>query len=155
MGKVSAGLLMWKKVDGIVKVLLVHPGGPYWKGKEEGCWDIPKGEVANGEEIFEAAKREFKEETGINPPKEKNRYLFLGKIKRKDGKEVNIWAFEGEWDGTLICSSFVEMEYPFGSKKIIKFPEVDKAGFFYLEEAKKRAFPSLNYFLSELEKGIS
>jgi len=151
MAKISAGLLMYKRTNGVLKVLIAHPGGPFWKGKDIDSWDIPKGEVNEGEELLEAAKREFREETGIEP---KGNFIELGSIKRKDGKVVHIWAFEGDWNGLLMVSNHVSMEFPKGSGKIIKFPEMDKADFFTIEEARKRLYPSIKVFLDRLEEKL-
>lgn len=137
--------------EGKLRVLIGHPGGPFWKGKDIDSWDIPKGQVNEGEDLLEAAKREFREEIGLDA---KGEFIDLGEIKRKDGKIVHIWAFEGEWDGLLMGSSYVEMEYPKGTGKMIKFPEVDRVDFFRIEEARKRLFPSIKVFLDRLEEKL-
>lgn len=152
--KVSAGLAMYKIVEGELKVFLVHPGGPFWRGKEEHAWSIPKGEVDgkdNGE-LFSTAKREFWEETGIHPPKEKSKYLDLGSVDLAH-KKVHAWAFEGDWNGLLMCQTFVEMVIPHTGKKI-KFAEIDKAGFFSVEEVKKKINKNQYLFVERLEKLI-
>ena len=120
-----------------LRVFLVHPGGPFWKDKDIGAWSIPKGEIneENDGNLLETAKREFREETGIMSPEEKGRYSYLGKIKQKSGKIVHAWAFEGDWHGLLMCQSFVEIDFQGKSAKV---PEVDKAGFFSIEEAEKK-----------------
>ena len=135
--KESSGLLMYKIVDGKLNVFLVHPGGPFWKDKDKGAWSIPKGEADDFDEgsLFATAIREFEEETGIFCPKEKQKYFDLGNIKQKSSKIVHAWAFEGDWTGLLICKSFVEMD--FHGKKL-KFPEVDRAGFFNIDKAKEK-----------------
>ncbi len=153
--KVSAGLLLWKKSEKVVKVFLVHPGGPFWAGKDEHAWDIPKGEVKEGEDLLGAAIREIKEETGIDvSSRKKEEFVSLGNIKRKDGKEINIWAIEGDWSGLLVCKSWVEMEWPPRSGRKIRFAEVDKAGFFSLERARKMVYPSLVPFLERWREKI-
>ena len=158
MLRVSSGILLWKKTEKEVKVFLVHPGGPFWVGKDEKAWDIPKGEVEEGEDLWSAALRELKEETGIDvSSRKKEEFISLGNIKRKDGKEVNIWAIKWDWSGLLMCRSWVEMEWPERSGKKIRFPEVDKAGFFMIQEARKKIYLSLTVFLERLEdklKGI-
>ena len=151
MVKTSAGILIYKEINGKIKVFLVHPGGPFWKGKDENAWDFPKGEVDEGEEIFNAALRELKEETGIDFfHKNKEDFFSLGKIVRKDGKIINIFTIEGDWSGILMGSAYVEIVDSKTNKKI-RFPEIDKAGFFYIEEARKKVFLSLNEFLDRLE----
>lgn len=155
MGKISAGLLMYKIKEGKLKVFIGHHGGPFYKNKDEGSWDFPKGEVEEREDLFETAKREFKEETGISPPENKEKYIYLESIKRKDGKTIHIWAFEGDWTGLLLGTSFVKMEYSLKSGKFIKFPEIDKADFFSIESARKKVWPSLLPFLDRLEEKIN
>jgi predicted NUDIX family NTP pyrophosphohydrolase len=151
MPKISAGLLMYRIKKGFLEVFLVHPGGPFWKNKEEGAWSIPKGEVQKNENFLDAAKREFFEETGIKP---EGNFLELGSTKQKSGKIVYAWAFEGDFSDFLLRSNIIEIEYPPKSGKKIKIPEVDKAEFFSLEEAKKKIIPSQIKFLEELEERI-
>src|SRR5882672_9571558 len=107
MAKTSAGLLMHRTRDGQLQVLLVHPGGPLWKNKDEGVWTIPKGEVAPGEEEIAAAIREFQEETSIVP---RGPFEQLGHIKQKSGKVVHAWAFEGDCDPAKVTSNSFTME---------------------------------------------
>ena len=157
MKKTSAGIVLWKKDgDGKLRVFLVHPGGPYWEGKEERSWDFPKGEMQEGEEdLLMAAIREMKEETGIDVSgRKKEEVVSLGSVKRKDGKEIYLWALEGDWTGLLMCASFVELEYPSRSGKKIRFPEVNKAGFFTIEQARKKVYASLEAFLRRLEEHL-
>ena len=111
---------MYKVIDGTLKVFIGHPGGPFWKGKDEGAWSIPKGEIEEGEsDLLKVAIREMKEETGINAPENSDNYLCLDSVVQKSGKRVYAWAFEGDWSGLLMGSSYVEMEYHGGK---IKFP---------------------------------
>ena len=131
--KESAGLIMYNILDNVPYFFLVHPAGPFWKNKEIGAWSIPKGEIEDGEKILEVAKREFIEETGIIPSEP---YIELGYIKQKGGKTVYAWAFKGEYNGKLNCTSLVEMEWPRNSGKFIKFPEVDKGEMYTRENAK-------------------
>ena len=153
--KTSAGLLMYKFNDNKLKVFLVHPGGPFWKNKDNGSWSIPKGEIDDDnlskENIFENAKRELKEETGIEAPKEDDKYVYLDTVRQKSGKIVHAWAFQGDWIGLLMCHSYVEIEYPYKSGKIIKIPEVDKADFFSIEKAKEKINPAQREFINRLE----
>lgn len=152
--KVSAGLLMYKFNNDKLKVFLVHPGGPFWRGKEENAWSIPKGEVDakdNGN-LLGTAKREFFEETGIKPPRENEKYLELGSVDLAH-KKVYAWAFEGDWSGLLMCQTFVEMIIPQTGKKI-KFQEIDKAGFFSAEETKKKINKNQFELIERLEKRL-
>ncbi|GIU68153.1 MAG: NTP pyrophosphohydrolase [Candidatus Pacearchaeota archaeon] len=151
MPKISAGLLMYRTKK-TLEVFLVHPGGPFWKNKDEGAWSIPKGEVEKNESFLEAAKREFFEETGIKP---KEPFLELGSIKQKSGKVVYACAFKGDFSGFLTRQNMIEIEYPPKSGKKIKIPEVDKASFFTLEEAKKKIIPSQVLFLDRLREVLS
>jgi predicted NUDIX family NTP pyrophosphohydrolase len=130
----SAGLVMYRWIRGEWEYFLAHPGGPYSRSKDEGHWTIPKGEPQGQEPLLEVAKREFKEETGIEP---QGPYVELGCIQQKGGKWVYAWAFEGECHGP-ICSNTYQMEWPPGSGKMCAFPEVDRAAFFPLSEARKR-----------------
>ena len=151
--RISAGILIYQKMQEKLKFFLVHPGGPYWKDKNDGTWSIPKGEAENGESnLLEVAKRELKEETGIIPPNEEEKYIFLGEIKQKSGKVVHAWAFEGDWTGLLMCKSFAKIEWPYKSGKFVSFPEVDKAGFFEFESAKRKINSAQAEFLERLEK---
>lgn len=139
--KHSAGFLIYKFYKDKMKVFLVHPGGPYWKNKDEGAWSIPKGEVDDGDlseqNLLAVAKRELKEETGVVFP-EGTPLISLGKIIQRNDKTVHAWAYEGDWSGLLICSSSVVVEWPAQSGKTLKVPEVDRAGFFPISEAKKK-----------------
>lgn len=148
----SAGLLMYKLKNGEINVFLVHPGGPFWKNKDEGAWSIPKGELNDNEDALSAAMRETFEETGIKAPDEKEKYIYLGFTKTKSGKVIHAWAFEGDWNGELACTTYVERDDPKRGK--LKFPEVDKAAFFPLAEAKKKIHPSQLVFLEQLEKKL-
>lgn len=140
---------MYKFHQGFLKVFLVHPGGPFFKDKDLGWWSIPKGEVEEGENLLQTAIREIEEETGIIP---KGPYIELGQIKQKAGKIVNCWAFEGDWSGLLICKSWVSL--PARNGAYIKFPEVDKAGFFLVEEAKKKINQAQKELIERLESKL-
>lgn len=145
--RVSAGLLMYRKTPRGVEVLLVHPGGPFWRNKDQGAWTIPKGEVEEGEDLLAAARREFEEETGIRA---REPFLPLESVKQKGGKTVYAWAFEGDCDPEAIRSNQFQMEWPKGSGKLQSFPEIDRAAFFRLDEAKLRINPAQASFLDEL-----
>ncbi|MDO8508128.1 MAG: NUDIX domain-containing protein [Nanoarchaeota archaeon] len=149
MPKISSGLLMYKFANSELKVFLVHPGGPFWKNKDEGAWSVPKGEVEENEDFLDTAKREFSEEVGFIP--ESDNFIPLGEVVQKSGKIVHCWAFQGDWSGLLMTSSFVTIEYPVKSGKFIKIPEIDKAQFFPIQEARKKINPSQKNFLDRLE----
>ena len=154
MPKTSAGLLMYKIKENQLYVFLVHPGGPFWKNRDSGSWSIPKGEADNGEisekDLLEVAKREMKEETGIEVKSDTN-FTYLDSVQQKSGKMVHAWAFEGNWHGLLMCSSFVEIEYPYKSGKKIKIPEVDKADFFKIVKAKEKVNSAQIKLIERLE----
>ncbi|HLC54289.1 MAG TPA: NUDIX domain-containing protein [Candidatus Nanoarchaeia archaeon] len=148
--KTSAGLLMYRFKNKALEVFIVHPGGPFWKNKDDGAWSIPKGEVNDDEkeDLLKTAKREFNEETGIEASSES--FVPLGNVTLKSGKCVHAWAFKGDWSGVLMCQSFVEIEYPPRSGKFKKFPEVDKASFFSPEIAKKKINPAQSLLIDRL-----
>jgi predicted NUDIX family NTP pyrophosphohydrolase len=154
MPKISAGLLMYhprgESMDSI-EVLLVHPGGPYWKNKDDGAWTIPKGEVDPGEELLEAAIREFSEETGLTPD---GPFGTLGAVKHKSGKTVHVWAFPGDCDPGQIRSNTFELEWPPKSGRKQEFPEVDRAAFFELAAARHKILPAEQPLLDRLEEMV-
>ena len=137
--KHSAGLLMYRRRDGEIEVLLAHPGGPFWAHRDEGAWSIPKGLIEAGEAPLAAAVREFEEETGVCPS---GPYLELPEIEQKNRKIVHAWAFEGDCDTTQVTSNTFTMEFPRGSGKMAEFPEIDRAEFFAPDEAKRRINPA-------------
>lgn len=146
--KVSAGLLMYRVKNQQPEVFLVHPGGPFWSKKDAGAWSTPKGEVKEGESLLETAQREFAEETGLTP---KGPYLDLGSTRLKSGKIVHSWAFEGDWNGMLMSIATISIEWPPKSGKFKEFPEVDKAAFFSLEQAKIKIHEAQRVFLTNFE----
>ncbi len=135
MPKISSGLLMYRRRDGRLQVLLVHLGGPFWKNKDEGAWSIPKGEVDANEDLLLCARREFEEELGVAPA---GNFVELTPIKQKGGKIVHAWCFEGDLDASSIRSNTFTMEWPPKSGKTTSFPEVDRAEWFDLETARKK-----------------
>lgn len=143
----SAGLLLYKETDAFLEVFLVHPGGPFWKGKDAGAWSIPKGEFTEGEEALEAAKREFKEETGQAVCGD---FIPLETVQQKGGKLVFAWAVKGEVDAENLVSNTFKMEYPYKSGKWITVPEVDKAAWFGVEEAMQKINPAQAALLHDL-----
>jgi predicted NUDIX family NTP pyrophosphohydrolase len=130
-----------------LQVFLAHPGGPFWARKDGGAWTIPKGEIGDGEDPFEAAKREFAEETGLTLEGE---FAALTPIRQKAGKTVLAWAIEGDCDADAIKSNPFSMEWPPKSGKLAEFPEVDRAGWFTIEEARAKILASQAPFLDEL-----
>ena len=146
--KVSAGLLMYKIENKELKVLLIHPGGPLFVNKDKGYWGIPKGCINPGEKIFDAAIREFQEETGITVNKNNN-FIELGTIIKKSGKTIHAWAFQGDFNGK-ITSNLFKMEWPPKSGKIREFPEVDKGEFFTIEQTKEKMHPPQWDFVERL-----
>jgi predicted NUDIX family NTP pyrophosphohydrolase len=145
--KRSAGILLYKLVDGEPRVLLVHPGGPYWAHKDAGAWTIPKGECEKSEELLAAAIREFGEETGMQPEGE---FQPLGEIVQKSGKVVTAWACAGDFDTGKLASNFCEIEWPRRSGKRLSIPEVDRAEWFALDEAQAKMNPAQTPFLGRL-----
>ncbi len=133
-------------------VLLVHPGGPFWKNKDAGAWSIPKGEYDDAEEPLAAAKREFAEELGALPAGE---VTPLGEIRQKAGKVVTAFALEGEFDcATFKCNSF-EIEWPPNSGKRASFPEIDQAQWFSLDEARRKINPAQAELIDRLEAALA
>jgi predicted NUDIX family NTP pyrophosphohydrolase len=147
MVKKSAGLLMFRRRSTGAEVFLVHPGGPFWTRKDEGAWSIPKGEYDPGEDPFEAARREFQEETGFAVDGE---FLPLAPRKQPSGKIISAWALEGDCDASAIRSNKFSMEWPPRSGKQQEFPEVDRAGWFPIPVAKEKILKGQMPFLDEL-----
>lgn len=147
MPRQSAGLLLYRRGDGQLEVLLVHPGGPFWKNKDEGAWSIPKGEIEPGEDLLEAACREFAEETGGRP---EGPFTPLEPIRQKGGKVVHAWGVEGDFDPAGLTSNTFEVEWPPRSGRRQRFPEVDAAAFFAPDEARRRINPGQAPLLDEL-----
>lgn len=151
MAKISAGLLMYRKRQGSLEVLLVHLGGPFWKKKDRGAWFVPKGELNPGEDELVAAKREFQEETGITPTGD---FLSLGAVKHNSGKKVLAWAFSGDCDPAAIRSNTFQMEWPPKSGRFADFPEIDRAEFFTVDAAREKMHPAEFEFLARLEQHL-
>jgi len=147
MATVSAGLLMYRVRDGQVEVLLVHPGGPFWAKKDAGAWSLPKGEVRAGEELLDAARREFEEETGLRPA---GAFRALTPVKQRAGKVVHAWAFEGDADPGALRSERFSLEWPPRSGQRQEFPEVDRAGWFAPAVAREKIVPAQRTLIDEL-----
>lgn len=149
-GRLSAGLLLFRRGANSLEILLVHPGGPFFKHKDDGHWTIPKGEINEQDDPLATALREFKEETGfaLDPG---TRTIELGSIRQKGGKVVHAWAMEGDWPaGHRLESNLFEMEWPPKSGKLHKFPEVDRAEFFDIPTAMRKINPAQVPFLERL-----
>lgn len=152
MAKRSAGLLMYRHRGGALELFLVHPGGPYFRRKDAGIWSIPKGEYTREEDAFDAARREFHEETGFRADGE---FLPLGDIRQRGGKRVTAWAFEGDGDAASIRSNSYQIEWPPRSGRQREFPEVDRAGWFSPEEARRRIIPSQAELIDRLMEQLA
>jgi predicted NUDIX family NTP pyrophosphohydrolase len=147
MPRQSAGLLMYRWREQRLEVLLVHPGGPFWANKDLGAWSIPKGEYLDGEAALDAARREFQEETGWTAEGE---FLSLGDVQQSGHKRVSAWAFEGAGDPELVRSNHCEIEWPPRSGRRMQIPEIDRAAWFSLEEARERILQGQRPFLDRL-----
>ncbi len=149
MPKTSAGLLVYRRKAEFPEVLLVHPGGPFWRKRDDGAWSIPKGEYGAGEDAQAAAFREFAEELGVTPPSASPHPL--GEVVQAGGKHVVAFAVEGDFDVRTIQSNSFEMEWPPGSGRRESFPEVDRADWFNLNAAKQKIIPGQQPLLERLE----
>jgi predicted NUDIX family NTP pyrophosphohydrolase len=145
----SAGILLYRDRDGGPEVLLVHPGGPMWARRDAGAWSIPKGEYGPGEDPLIAARREFAEELGSPPPD--GPAAELGEVRQKSGKRVRAWAIAGDLDASAITSNTCQVQWPPRSGRMIEVPEVDRAEWFSLEEARERINPAQVALLERLE----
>src|SRR2546429_4137948 len=150
--KKSAGLLLYRKTNRGLEVLLVHPGGPFWAKKDNGAWSIPKGEYSESEAPLAAAKREFVEELGLDVPEIEWEELDAVKYS---GKEVTVWAGEGDLDLTGFKSGTFEMEWPPKSGRKTEFVEVDRVEWFGLDEAKEKIVAGQREFLDRLSDFVT
>ena len=145
----SGGILLYRKRDGVIEVLLAHMGGPIWGKKDNGAWSIPKGETNEGEDIFAAAQREFTEETGLVA---QGNFIKLGSVVSASGKHIHVWAVVGDCNYATLTSNTFTMEWPPHSGQQQEFPENDRYGFFTLIAAREKIQPSQIPFLERLEK---
>lgn len=151
MPTISSGLLIYKLTDNAVRVLLVHPGGPFWEKKDLGAWSIPKGEVEPGEDPLAAAYRELEEETGFAVTGEASP---LGQIRQSGRKTVRAWSILSDVDLSAFRSNAFKLEWPRGSNTFRSFPEVDKVAWFDIGEAHRRIHPKQREFLDALESKL-
>jgi predicted NUDIX family NTP pyrophosphohydrolase len=152
MDKKSAGILLYRFTNKIIEFFLVHPGGPFFINKDAGSWSIPKGEFSETENPFDAAIREFKEETGIDLIGEAEE---LSSIKQKSGKQVFAWAIEGNLDPQKISSNSFTLEWPPKSGKFRDYPEIDKGEWFNYHVARQKINPAQTLFIDELIKKLN
>jgi predicted NUDIX family NTP pyrophosphohydrolase len=152
MPKRSAGILLYRRPNGEPEVLLVHPGGPYWEKKDLGVWSIPKGEYDDAEDPRACALREFEEELGARPPE--GELAALGTAKQSGGKVVTAWAVEGDLDPAGARSNTFTLEWPPRSGVMREFPEVDRADWFTLDDARRRINPAQAVFLERLREEL-
>lgn len=148
----SAGLLMYRRREGALEVLLVHPGGPFFARRDEGVWGVPKGLVDRGEDDLTAARREFTEETSFRAGP--GPFADLGEVVQKSGKVVHAFAFEGDADPARLASNTFELEWPPKSGRRQEFPEVDRAGWLDLDAARRRIVPAQAAFLDRLVREL-
>jgi predicted NUDIX family NTP pyrophosphohydrolase len=144
----SAALLLYRRRDGALEVLLAHPGGPLWAKRDAGAWSVPKGEIEPGEEPLAVARREFEEETGQRAPD--GDLVELGEVRQKSGKLVVAWAAQGDLDPSIAKSNTFPLEWPPGSGNWIDVPEVDRVAWFGLDEARQRLNPAQVAFVDRL-----
>jgi len=151
MAKRSAGILMFRRRGADIEVLLMHPGGPFWAKKDDGAWSIVKGEFLQGEDALAVAKREFEEETGARPQGE---FLPLGDVVQAGRKIVTAWALEGDFEPATLVSNRFELEWPPKSGRKASFPEVDRAQWFSLTDAREKILPAQRELISRLMQAI-
>ena len=147
MPKQAAGILLYRRGPAGLEVLLAHPGGPLWARKDHGSWTLPKGQFTDDELPLDAAKREFEEEMGSKPG---GSFVPLGTLKQPSGKVIHAWASEADFDVTTVTSNLFSMEWPPRSGKMGQFPEVDRAGWFSIAEARIKILKGQQPFLDRL-----
>ena len=148
MSKCSAGILLFRGRGPAIRLLLVHPGGPFWAKKDLGAWSIPKGEHGEGEDALAVARREFEEELGAQAPA--GDAIELGKLVQPSRKVITAFAMEGDLDPSRLKSNLFEMEWPPKSGRLQSFPEVDRAAWFPVEEARDKLLPGQRPFIDHL-----
>ena len=144
-------MLFRRDAAGGLALFLAHPGGPFWRGRDAGAWTIPKGVVQPGESLLDAACREFREETGVEP---RPPYLPLGHVRQRAGKRVHAWAWEGDADPDAATSNTTRSEWPRGSGRWLTYPEVDRYGWFAPDAAREKLNPAQAAFVARLESAL-
>ena len=147
---VSAGLLLFRRTSRTpegFEVFLAHPGGPFWRDRDEGAWTLPKGAVDEGEMLLAAAQREFEEETGVRP---RPPFIPLGEIRQRAGKRVHAWAWEGDADPAHATSNVMRLEHPRGSGRFLSFPEIDRCAWFDPATARHKLLAAQTPFIDRL-----
>jgi predicted NUDIX family NTP pyrophosphohydrolase len=152
MPKLSAGLLLYRVVDGVVEVLIGHPGGPFWAKKDDGAWSIPKGEYVEGEDPWAAARREFEEELGKKPPEGPR--IDLAPLKQPSGKVITAFAVRGDLDLEGTFSNTFALEWPKGSGNVREYPEIDRVGWFPVTEARSKLLTGQRPLLDGLMEAV-
>jgi len=147
----SAGILLYRRTDRGLELLLAHPGGPFWAQRDAGAWSIPKGLVDEDEDPLAAARRELAEETGLQPA---GPFLPLGEVRQKAGKQVVAWACEGDADPSTFSSNVVRAEWPSGSGRWITFPEIDRCAWFDPATARVKLNPAQAELVDRLEAAL-
>ena len=150
--RISAGILLYRLRNGTLEIFLVHPGGPFWRGKDLGAWSIPKGEIEEGADTLATARREFEEETGSRVDGE---FVALKPLKQRSGKLVHAWALQGDIDASSIRSNTFAMEWPPRSGREQEFPEVDRGGWFTMAAAREKILAGQRGFIDQLEEHLS
>lgn len=151
-GVCSAGILVYRRAGGDVQVLIAHMGGPFWARRDNGAWSVPKGEYGPDEQPQAAARREFTEELGLPVPTAD--LVDLGAARQSNGKVVTVWAVEGDLDPDAIVPGTFEMEWPKGSGRVGTFPEIDRVGWFGLEQARDKLVTGQRVFLDRLAERL-
>lgn len=147
MPKQAAGILLFRRGPSGLQVLLAHPGGPLWARKDAGAWTLPKGQFTDSEAPLDAAKREFEEEMGSKPSGD---FQSLGTLKQPSGKVIHAWAAESDFDVATVKSNLFSMEWPPKSGRMGEFPEIDRAEWFAIHEARRKILKGQQPFLDRL-----
>ena len=147
MPRTSAGIALYRRVPDGLELFLAHPGGPFWRNKDDAAWTFPKGEYSGDEDPLRAARREFREEIGFDPDGD---FIDLGTVKQAGGKTVRVFAVEGDCDPGAIRSNTFKQVWPPESGRYVEFPEVDRAGWFSPSEARKKLITAQREFVDRL-----